>query len=49
MKWSFVSLESLDPNSGKMEGIYKTDNCINGIAFGASLFIFCDLNIYFQL
>ncbi len=49
MKWSLVSLESLDPNSDKMEGIYKADNFINDIAFGASLFVFCDLNIYFQL
>ncbi len=49
MKWSLVSLESLDPNSEKMEGIYKTDNCIYGIAFGASLFVLFDLNAYFQL
>ncbi len=32
-----------------MEAIYKTDNFINDIAFGASLFIFVDLNTYFQL
>ncbi len=49
MKWSLVSLESLDPKSDKMEGIYKADNFINDIAFGASLFIFCDLNTYFHL
>ncbi len=49
MKWSLVSLESLHPNSEKMEGIYKTDNFINDIAFRASLFVFCDLNTYFQL
>ncbi len=49
MKWSLVSLESLDPNSEKMEGIYKADNFINDIAFGVSLLIFCDLNTYFQL
>ncbi len=48
MKWSFVSLELLDPNSEKMEGIYKADNFINDIAFGASLF-FCNLNTYLQL
>ncbi len=49
MKWSLVSLESLDPNSDKIEGIYKVNNFINDIAFGASLFIFCDLNTYFQM
>ncbi len=49
MKWSWVSLESLDPNSEKMEGIYKADNFINDIAFGASLFVYSDLNTYFQL
>ncbi len=32
-----------------MERIYKADNFINDIAFGASVFIFCDLNTYFQL
>ncbi len=32
-----------------MEGIYKADNFINDIAFGASLFILCDLKTYFQL
>ncbi len=36
MKWSLVILESLDHNSQKMEGIYKADNFINDIAFGAS-------------
>ncbi len=49
MKWSLVRLESLDPNSEKMEGIYKADNFINDIAFGASVFIFSDLNTYFKL
>ncbi len=49
MKWSLVIPESLDPNSEKMEGIYKADNFINDTAFGASLFFFCDLNTYFQL
>ncbi len=29
------SLESLDPNSEKIEGIYKADDFINDIAFGA--------------
>ncbi len=48
MKWSLVSYESFDTNSGKIEGFYKSDNFINDIAFGASLFIFCDLNTYFQ-
>ncbi len=48
MKWSLVRLESLDPHSEKMEGIYKTDNFINTIAFGTSLFVFFDLNTYFQ-
>ncbi len=32
-----------------MEGIYKTDNFIDDIAFGASLFVFFDLNTYFEL
>ncbi len=49
MKGRLVSLESLDPNSEKMEGIHKTDDLINDIAFGASLFVFCDLNTYFPL
>ncbi len=48
MKRSLVRLESLDPNSEKMERIYKTDNVINDIAFGISLFVFFDLNTYFQ-
>ncbi len=49
MKLSLVRLESLDHNSEKMEGIYKTDNFINDIAFGTSLFVFFDdLNTYFQ-
>ncbi len=49
MKWSLVSFESLDTNSEKMKGIYKADNIINDIAFGASPFDFCDLNTHFQL
>ncbi len=49
MKWNLVNLESPDPNSEKIEGIYKTNNVINDIAFGASLFMFCDLNTYSQL
>ncbi len=48
MKSSFVSHECLDPNSKKIDGFYKGDNFINDIAFGASLFIFSDLNTYFQ-
>ncbi len=48
MKWSLVSHESLDPNSEKMEGFYKGDNFINDIAFGVSLFVFCNLNTYLQ-
>ncbi len=47
-KWSLVSLEPLDPNSEKVEGFYKTTYFINDIAFGTSLFVFCDLNTYFQ-
>ncbi len=43
-----VRHESLDPNSEKIVGFYKGDNFINDIAFGDSLFIFCDLNTYFQ-
>ncbi len=49
MKWSLVSLEPLDPNSEKVEGLYKPKNFINDIAFGTSLFDFCDLNTYFKL
>ncbi len=48
MKWSLFSRESLDPNSEKIEGFYKGDNFINDIGFVASLFVFCDLNTYFQ-
>ncbi len=48
MKWSLVSCESLDTNSEKIVGFYKGDNFINDIAFGASLFVYCDLNTYFQ-
>ncbi len=44
-----VNLESLDPNSEKMEEIYKTDNFISDIAFGASLFVFFDLNTWFPI
>ncbi len=49
MKCSLVCIESLDPISKKIEGIYKADNFIYDIAFGASLFIVCDLITYFQL
>ncbi len=48
-KWILVSLEPLDPNSKKVEGLCKSKNVMNDIAFGASLFVFCDLNTYFQL
>ncbi len=48
MKWSLVSHESLDPNSEKIVGFYNGDNFINDIVFGTSLFIFCDVNTYFQ-
>ncbi len=48
MKWGLVSLESLDPNTEKIEGFYKDNNFIN-IAFGASLFVFCDLNTHSQM
>ncbi len=47
-KLSLVSLEPLDPNSEKVEGFYKSKNFINDIAFGTSLFVFCELNIYFN-
>ncbi len=49
MSISLVSYESLDPNSEKIEEFYKGDNVINDIAFGYSLFVFCDLNRYFQI
>ncbi len=45
MKWGLVSLESLDPNSEKIEGFHKADNFFNDIAFWASVFVFCDLNM----
>ncbi len=48
MKWSLVSHESLDPNSAKIEGFYKGDKFNNDIAFGASLYVFSDLNTYFH-
>ncbi len=48
MKWSLVICESLDPNSEKIEGFYKGDHFINDIAFWASVFVFSDLNTYFQ-
>ncbi len=48
MKRSLFSHESLDPNSEKIEGFCKGDNFINDIVFGVSLFVFCDLNTYFQ-
>ncbi len=42
--WNEVWLVvSLNPNSEKIEWFYKSDNFINDIAFGASLF-----NTYFQ-
>ncbi len=47
-KWNLDSLEPLDPNSEKVEGFYKANNFINDVAFGTSLFVFCDLNTYFQ-
>ncbi len=43
--WSLGTFEHLDPNSEKVEVIMFS----NDIAFGTSLFVFCDLNIYFQL
>ncbi len=46
---SLVSLESFEKNTEKSEGFYKADNFINDIAFGASLFVLCDLNTYFQM
>ncbi len=36
-KWSSVSVEPLDTNSEKVEGFYKANNFINGIAFGKFL------------
>ncbi len=42
-KWSLVSLEPLDPNSAKVDGFYKANNFVSDIAFGTSLFVFCDL------
>ncbi len=48
-KWSLVSFEPLDPNSKKVEELYKAKNFSIDIAFGTSLFVFYDLNTYFQL
>ncbi len=48
MKWSLVRHVSIDANSEKIGGIFKTDNFINDIAFGTSVFVFFDLNTYFQ-
>ncbi len=42
MKQGLLSLESLHPNSENIEGFYKSDNFSNAIAFGVSLFVFCD-------
>ncbi len=44
-----LCLFSLDPNSEKMDGFYKAENCMNDIAFGVYLFVSCELNAYFQL
>ncbi len=49
VKWGLGSLQTLDPNTKNIEGFYKADNCINYIAFGASLFVFYDVNTYFQM
>ncbi len=48
MRWLLTSLKSHSPYSEKTEGFYKADNCINDIIFGASLFVFCNSNTYFQ-
>ncbi len=49
MKWSLVSRESLVRTKfWENKGFYKGDNFINGVAFGLSLFVICDLNTYFQ-
>ncbi len=40
----FKSLEYSWPKSEKLEGFHKSDNFINNIALGTSLFVFCDLN-----
>ncbi len=48
-KWILISLEPLVSNSENVEGFYKAKKFINNIAFGTSLFVFCDLNTYFQL
>ncbi len=39
-----VLIEPLDPNSEKVEGFYKAMNFSIDIAYGTSLFVFCDLN-----
>ncbi len=49
MKEGLFTLEFVHPNSENIEGFNKSDNFTNAIAFGVSLFIFCDLNTYFQL
>ncbi len=42
MKQALFSLESSHPHSENIEGFFKTDNFGNTIAFGVSLFVFCD-------
>ncbi len=49
MKRGLFSLESLHSNSENIVGFYKADNVSNVIVFGISLFVFCNLNTYFQL
>ncbi len=49
MTQGLFGLEFLHPNSENIEGFYKADNFSNAIAFGVSLFVFYDLNTYFQL
>ncbi len=46
MKQGLFSLESPHPNSENIEGFYKTDNFSNAIAFGVTLFVFCDLKTF---
>ncbi len=38
-KWGLIRLESLDPNTEKIEEFYKANNFINDIAFGTCLFV----------
>ncbi len=49
MKWGLFSLASFNSNSENIEALYKIDNFSIAIAIGVSLFVFGNLNTYFNL